>query len=315
MSNRAGSCRHTCTVPAGLPCSFTTAPPCRRSSDRTTWPSSAAKSAWLAVAAGGISAQHKKATLRERLQVPRRQVTQPPSDPVTDDRRTDRAAHREADPRRFRDAVPHQQMADEQRPPGPAASLDRSLNSVRRRIRAPDGSIGHHRRGGRQRRSDADSRTALTAACTRACAPGTGAHAQPETVRLRPTPIVRLERALAHRKLQIRVKVLGQPPSRGYRHKTRLACVAACRRPARAAKPARRVGRSQAALHRRLTRQPAEEARRARQCEPNRAGPRQEARAAARHSASRTGSAAVDAGKRHDVRTSEDAPAGDCCAR
>ena len=152
-------------------------------------------------------------------------MPKPTFDPVTDNCRTDGPAHREADPRRFLDAVPHQQVTNEQRPSGPAARPDRSMEL---RAAAHPRTRRQHRtsppRSRRQRRSDADPRTALTAACSEDCTTGTGAHAQPEAVRLCPTPIVRLERALAHRKLQMRVKDSGQPPSRGYRHTTTLAC-------------------------------------------------------------------------------------------
>jgi len=41
--------------PCGIPPRVHTAPPCRRSNDRITRPSSAAKSTWLAVAAGGLA--------------------------------------------------------------------------------------------------------------------------------------------------------------------------------------------------------------------------------------------------------------------
>lgn len=90
-----------------------------------------------------------------------------------------------------------------------------------------------------QRRSDADPRTALTAACREDATAGPGAHAQPESVRLGPTPIVRLERALAHRKLQIRVKDLRATAIARPRHTLRLARAATCHVPQAARAPLR----------------------------------------------------------------------------
>src|SRR5262245_300643 len=91
-------------------------------------------------------------------------------------------------------------------------------------------------RSRRQRRSDADPRTALTAACSEDCTTSTGAHAQPEAVRLCPTPIVRLERALAHRNLQMRVKELRAaanarlPPQHKISVRWRYLCLAGSKR-------------------------------------------------------------------------------------
>jgi hypothetical protein len=48
------------------------------------------------------------------------------------------------------------------------------------------------------RRSGADPAAALPAACRENGATSPGAHAQPETVRLRAVAVVRLERTLAH---------------------------------------------------------------------------------------------------------------------
>ena len=73
-----------------------------------------------------VSAQHKQATPRERFQVPRCQVPQRPTDPVANDRRPDRAAHDEADPRRLIASPAHEQVSGQQRSPGPAAVADRS---------------------------------------------------------------------------------------------------------------------------------------------------------------------------------------------
>jgi hypothetical protein len=157
------------------------------------------------------------------MQITRCNVTQPAANPVPDHRGSHRAAHDEADPGRLAGVVPDQQMADEQRAAAAAALPDRGAEIV---------PVAHPRLCGQHRiapppwlrvRSDADAGTALAPACGEHRAAGPGAHAQPEPVRLRATAIVRLERALAHRKLQIRMKVLGQPLSRGYRHDTRLA--------------------------------------------------------------------------------------------
>jgi hypothetical protein len=48
------------------------------------------------------------------------------------------------------------------------------------------------------RSSDADAGAALPPPGGKDCTPGPGPHTQPEAMRLRPTAVVRLERALAH---------------------------------------------------------------------------------------------------------------------
>src|SRR5579859_1262805 len=158
-----------------------------------------------------ISAQHKKATLRQRLEIPRGQVAQPPLDPVADDRGPDRAVHGEANPGRLGGAVAYQQVADQERPARPAAAPDRSAELG---AAAHPGGSGQHLAPpprGRKRPSDADSRTALAASRREHSAPGPGAHAQPEAVRLRATAIIRLKRALAHRNSRFAGEVFGQP--------------------------------------------------------------------------------------------------------
>jgi hypothetical protein len=58
------------------------------------------------------------------------------------------------------------------------------------------------------KRSGAEARAPLVASCRENGTASAGAHAQPETVGLRPAAVVRLERALAHRKLQMRWIIL-----------------------------------------------------------------------------------------------------------
>ncbi len=145
----------------------------------------------------GVSAQHKQATSRQRLQVPRREVPQAPAYPVPHHRRTDGAAHDEANPRRLLD-IPDQQVADEHGPPRPAATGD---GEAEIRPAAHPRGCGQHlvsRQRGRLRESDADPATALAPPGGQDRTPGPGAHAQPEAVRLRATAVVRLKRALAH---------------------------------------------------------------------------------------------------------------------
>jgi len=146
----------------------------------------------------GVSAQHKQATSRQRLQIPRDQVAQPPPDPVPNHGRPDGAAHDEADPRRLGGDISHEQVTDQQWAARPAALIDGSAEL--RPAPHPCGR-GQHETSpprARQRRSDADPRTALAAPGSEDCAAGAGAHAQPETVRLRAPAVIRLKRALAH---------------------------------------------------------------------------------------------------------------------
>ena len=147
----------------------------------------------------GIGAYHKQATSRKRPQIPAGQMTEPPPDPVPHHRRAHRPAHDESDPGRLIPARPHQQMAGQQRPAGPAAAADRRgeicpMPHPRR--------CGKHRRSPRPRgwlrRSDTDPGAALAAPRGENGAASPGAHAQPEPVRLRAAAVVRLERTLAH---------------------------------------------------------------------------------------------------------------------
>ena len=123
-----------------------TAPPCRRSSDRTTRPSSAAKSTWLAVAAGGLARNTRRLPAGSDCRYPtarcrsrrltRLRTTAGPTARLTvkpilggsvTPSRTSRCPTSSGRPTLL---------------PEPIAAL----NSVRRRIRAADGSIGYHRR-------------------------------------------------------------------------------------------------------------------------------------------------------------------------
>jgi hypothetical protein len=78
--------------------------------------------------------------------------------------------------------------------------LTASVNSAEWRIRAAAGSTGAHLP--RRRASDADALAALPAPGGQDGPARPGAHAQPEAMRLGTATVVRLERTLAHQKLQ-----------------------------------------------------------------------------------------------------------------
>ena len=132
--------------PCGVPPLVHTAPPCRRSSDRTTRPSSAAKSTWLAVAAGGLARNTRRLPAGSDCRYPtawcrsrrltRLRTTAGPTARLTvkpilggsvTPSRTSRCPTSSGRPTLLPEAIA-------------------ALNSVRRRIRAADGSIGYHRR-------------------------------------------------------------------------------------------------------------------------------------------------------------------------
>jgi hypothetical protein len=83
----------------------------------------------------GICAHHKKATARQRLKIPAHQLTKPPLDPVSGDRRANRPAHHESYPGRFpllKRVRPDQQVAHQQGPArtGPGAHGQRELRAA-----------------------------------------------------------------------------------------------------------------------------------------------------------------------------------------
>ncbi len=138
-------------VPGRFYCLFHTAPPCRRSRTRITEPRSAAKSAWLAVAAGGLA--------RNTTRLPRGRECRYPATRWRSRRRTrfrttagptarltmnpTRAGSSDSG-RTTRWPTTHARPA--RRPRRTAA-----VNSARRRIRAAGGSIPPHRRASRGR--------------------------------------------------------------------------------------------------------------------------------------------------------------------
>jgi hypothetical protein len=164
------------------------------------------------------------------MQIPCRQVPEPTPDPVTHDRRPDRAAHDEANPGWLACVVSDQQVTDQERPAGPAACANHRGEFLANAHPARRGKHGSAPPLGRRRRSDADSGTALAPPGRQDCAPGAGAHAQPEPVRLRATAIVRLKRALAHGNSRYGLFRSSDGGHGGQHCDTRVACGARCRR-------------------------------------------------------------------------------------
>ena len=89
----------------------------------------------------GISAQHKKATPRKRMQVPAREVPQPAPDPVAHHRGAHRAAHDEADLRGLIAARPDQHVRDQQ---GPADPVSVAHRGAELRAASHPGARGQH---------------------------------------------------------------------------------------------------------------------------------------------------------------------------
>jgi len=89
----------------------------------------------------GIGTYHKQATSRKRPQVPAGEVAEPPPDPVPHHGRADRSADHESHPGGLILAGANQQMAGQQRPPGPVTATGR------RELRVPPhpGHRGKHR--------------------------------------------------------------------------------------------------------------------------------------------------------------------------
>jgi hypothetical protein len=147
----------------------------------------------------GMSTQHKQATFRKRPEIPAGQMTEPPAHPVAHHCLADRPAHHEPHHRGLPGARTHQQVPRQQGPAGPAAAAHRCREVVG--APHPRGCREHSRhltaQPGRAG-SDAEPLAALPAPRGQHRAAGPGAHAQPESVRLRAAAIIRLERTLAH---------------------------------------------------------------------------------------------------------------------
>ncbi len=138
-------------VPGRFCCLFHTAPPCRRSSARITEPRSAAKSAWLAVAAGGLArnttrlprgreCRYPATRWRSRLRTRFRTTAGPTARLTMNPTRA--GSSQSGRTTRW----PTTQVRPTRRPRRTAA-----VNSVRRRIRAAGGNIPPHRRASRGR--------------------------------------------------------------------------------------------------------------------------------------------------------------------
>ena len=141
-------------------------------------------------------AHYQQATSGQHCQIPAGQVPQPPPDLIPHYSRAYGPAHNKTDQRPVPGFRRYQQVPGYQRPAGPAAAPGRRLE-----VRPPP----HPRRCGKhcpcrypRASSDADASAALPAPGRENGPASTGAHAQPEAMRLRPTAVVRLERTLAH---------------------------------------------------------------------------------------------------------------------
>ena len=166
--------------------------------------SSAARSAWRAVAARGWARTTSRLPSRQRRQIPADQMTQPTADRVADHRRADCPADRETHPGRLvLSGRTSRRPLSSRRPAVRPCCLTSSKSA---RLPHPRGR-GKHRRSppganrpkaGQARWSDADPLAPLAAPGGEHRAAGPGAHAQPEAMRLRTAAVVRLKRTLAH---------------------------------------------------------------------------------------------------------------------
>ncbi len=141
-------------------------------------------------------------------------MTQPSANPIADHGVADRPVDDESDQRRSRLVIAHQQVRGHGLPARPASAADRELE-----ILAPPhpGGSGKHdvtpsarvagRKNPEERGASPDAPPTVSGAQARpALAPArredgparTRSHPQPEPMRLRPTAVVRLKRALAH---------------------------------------------------------------------------------------------------------------------
>jgi hypothetical protein len=195
------------------------ASPCRRSKTPITRSSSAARSAWRAVAARGLARTTNRLPagsdpryLRARCLSRRRTLLRTTAPPTL--RLTTKPTRAGSSWPAWQSRCPETRCLPARRPPRIAR-----VKSERRRIRDAAGSIGGHRRASAplqapgSRRSDTDPRAPLTAPCGKYRAPRAGPHAQPEPVRLRAMAVVRLERTLAHWGLQVHRAGPGRPHS------------------------------------------------------------------------------------------------------
>ena len=180
------------------------APPCRRSKAPITRSSSAARSAWRAVAARGLARTTNRLPSGRDPRYPRARclsrrrtrlrTTAPPTARLT------------TKPTRAGSSWPAWQSRCAESSCRPARRPPRiaAVKSERRRIRDAAGSTGAHQpasalpRTPGAHRSDTDPGAPLTAPCGKDRAPRAGPHAQPEPVRLSAMAVVRLERTLAH---------------------------------------------------------------------------------------------------------------------
>jgi hypothetical protein len=176
------------------PAHWLVTPPCRRSNAPITRSRSAARSAWQAVAARGAARTTRRLPPGSAPRYPRtrwrrrrltlfRTTAEPTARLTTNPTRAGSwlfpCTNRWPETRRLPARLPHR-VAD--------------AKSARRRIRAAAGSMGIHHRPA----SDADARAPLPAPGREDRAARPGAHAQPETMRLRPAAVVRLKCTLAH---------------------------------------------------------------------------------------------------------------------
>ena len=166
--------------------------------------SSAARSAWRAVPARGFARTTSRLPAGSDSMPSAHQLAQPPAHLVPHHRATHRAAHDEPGP-----------GGPSRRPAAPAGA--RSAGSARsgcrparrrRNPRAAGSGLLREARvtsavRARAGESDTDPRAALAPPRGQDGAAGPGPHAQPEPVRLGAPSVVRLERTLAHRKLQV----------------------------------------------------------------------------------------------------------------
>ncbi len=170
-----------------------------------------------------IGTQYEHATPRERGDPPAHQFPEPSLHPVANHRRANRTADNQAYLRRVTGAYlsSQQQVADEQGAACPAARAQYAAEILRpshpRLLRQHDtpcaarvASLAASAAPSARALSGAQLGAALAAARGENSPASPGAHAQPETMDLRPPTVVRLERALAHWRLQMQFRDLSE---------------------------------------------------------------------------------------------------------